>query len=130
MGDAGSTMLGLIIAYLLISASQASTGIAPVTALWMLAVPLMDAVAVLLVRPIRGKSPFSADRIHYHHQLAQKGFSVNGVLVVALALQISLIVVGIAMWRAQVPDHLQLILFLLLFSCYFARLLWYTNPRK
>ena len=130
MGDAGSTMLGLLIAYLLINSSQIESAISPVTALWLLALPLMDAVAVLLVRPLRGKSPFLADRIHYHHQLAEQGFSVNGVLVVSLALQMTLILAGFLMWHVQVPDHLQLILFLILFLCYFGRLLWYTRVSK
>lgn len=130
MGDAGSTMLGLLIAFLLITFSQTQEGILPVTALWILALPLMDAVAVLLVRPLRGKSPFAADRIHYHHQLADKGLSVNSVLVVSLLLQIVLILVGVSLWRAGVAEHLQLLCFLTLFGAYFLRLLWYTRTKE
>lgn len=130
MGDAGSTMLGLLLAYLLIQHSQLKEGIWPVTALWLLALPLIDAVAVLIVRPLRGKSPFAADRIHYHHQLLDRGVSVNGTLIIALVLQSLFIVFGILLLKMRVADHLQLGIFLSIFVCYFASLLWFTRGGK
>jgi UDP-GlcNAc:undecaprenyl-phosphate GlcNAc-1-phosphate transferase len=130
MGDAGSTMLGLLLAYLLIQFSQADSGILPVTALWLLALPLIDAVAVLIVRPMRGRSPFSADRIHYHHQLLDSGMSVNLSLAVALSLQSILILVGIALWRTGMAEHLQLALFLCLFLLYATRLYYFAEKSE
>lgn len=130
MGDAGSTMLGLLLAYLLIDCSQVSTGIWPVTALWLLALPLIDAVAVLIVRPMRGRSPFSADRIHYHHQLLDRGISVNLSLIIALILQSIFILIGIALWRIGLADHLQLVLFLGLFFLYAARLYYFSGKSE
>jgi UDP-GlcNAc:undecaprenyl-phosphate GlcNAc-1-phosphate transferase len=127
MGDAGSTMLGLLMAYLLIGHSQISNGIWPVTALWLLALPLIDAVAVLIVRPLRGRSPFSADRIHYHHQLLDRGISVNLSLIIALVVQSIFVLIGIALWRISFADHLQLALFLGLFSLYAARLYHFSG---
>ena len=129
MGDAGSTMLGLLLAYLLIQESQSNDGIRPVTALWLLALPLIDAVAVLLVRPLRGRSPFTADRIHYHHQLVDRGVSVNTTVAVAVFIQSVLAAVGIWAWKLKVPDHLQLTTFLILFACYFASLIWFTRDK-
>ena len=130
MGDAGSTMLGLLIAYLLIDFSQTAQAIAPVTALWILALPLMDAVAVLIVRPLVGRSPFAADRIHYHHQLADKGLSVNTVIAVSLGAQIILIMIGIGLWGLKIAENIQLALFLGLFSFYFYRLLKYARLER
>lgn len=130
MGDAGSTMLGLLLAYLLIQHSQFKSGIWPVTALWLLALPLIDAVAVLIVRPLRGKSPFAADRIHYHHQLIDRGVSVNATLLIALTVQVLLIILGIVLLHFRVADHLQLAAFLFLFVCYIIRLLWFTRHKK
>ena len=118
MGDAGSTMLGLLIAYLLISYSQAPTGITPVTALWLLAIPLVDAVAVLIARPLLGRSPFSADRMHYHHQLQDIGCSVNKTLIIAVVLQAFMAGVGIVLWKNEVNENLQLSVFLGLFTTY------------
>jgi len=130
MGDAGSTMLGLLLAYLLIQHSQFTDGIWPVTALWLLALPLIDAVAVLLVRPLRGASPFTADRIHYHHQLIDRGVSVNGTLAIALVLQGLLIAFGVFLLQMRVADHIQLAIFLSVFVCYFVSLLWFTRGGK
>ena len=130
MGDAGSTMLGLLLAYVLIQHSQMSNGIWPVTALWLLALPLIDAVAVLIVRPLRGRSPFAADRIHYHHQLLDRGISVNLSLVGALVMQSIFILIGVALWQIRLADHLQLALFLCLFVLYAARLYYFSGKTE
>ena len=130
MGDAGSTTLGLLLAYLLIQHSQLGIGIRPVTALWLLALMLIDAVAVLIVRPLRGKSPFAADRIHYHHQLIDRGISVNATLLIALIAQIAFIALGLLLFKCQVADHLQLSLFLTFFVVYLLQLLWFTRRSK
>jgi len=122
MGDAGSMMLGLLLSFLLISYSQMSSGFMPVTALWLLALPLMDAVAVLLVRPLRGKSPFQADRLHYHHQLQDKGLGVNLTLLLVLLSQVIFIVTGLLLWLNNVNENLQLAFFLCLFLAYAIRL--------
>ncbi len=122
LGDAGSTMLGLLLAYLLIKYSQSPTGFTPVTALWILALPLIDAVAVLVVRPLNGKSPFQADRLHYHHQLIDRGLSVNKVLLIALITQGLFIFIGLWMWQQGVNENIQLILFLILFFVYLTQL--------
>lgn len=128
MGDAGSTLLGLLIAYLLISDSQQpEKHIYPVTALWLLALPLIDTVAVLLVRPLRGQSPFSADRFHYHHLLEAKGLGVNQTLGLVLLLQSVLILVGWIMLEAGVAERYQMMLFLLCFVAYTTYLLRTTK---
>lgn len=120
MGDAGSTTLGLLVAYLLIDATQQVGGtLAPVSALWLLALPLFDAVAVLLIRPLRGKSPFKADRIHYHHLLKDMGLSINQVLLVVLLLQSLLILIGLSFSWFNIAENIQFVLFLFLFLTYF-----------
>ena len=130
MGDAGSTMLGLLLAFLLIENSQVEGGIWPVTALWLLALPLIDAVAVLIVRPIRGRSPFAADRIHYHHQLIDRGLSVNSTIIIALILQSGLAALGLWARNMRIADHLQLMVFLSLFFVYLLSLIWFTRNKS
>jgi len=127
MGDAGSTMLGLLLAYLLIECSQIEQGIKPVTALWLTAIPLIDAVAVLIVRPLRGKSPFAADRIHYHHQLLDRGVSNNHTLLIALGMQVVFVIIGVLALNMNIAEHLQLRAFLSVFGLYFLSLLWFTR---
>lgn len=120
MGDTGSLMLGLILAILLIDNSQGSTRLfPPVTALWLLALPLFDAIAVLILRPLRGKSPFAADRMHYHHLLTDQGVSVNKALIILLFIQTMFISFALLFLYSQVPEYIQFYLFLMLFAGYF-----------
>lgn len=77
MGDAGSMMIGFTVIWLLIGASQTEGNpmIRPVTALWLIAVPLMDMVSIMIRRVKQGKSPFKPDRDHLHHICQRLGFS-------------------------------------------------------
>lgn len=77
MGDAGSMMIGFTVIWLLIGASQAEGNpiIRPVTALWLIAVPLMDMVSIMIRRVKQGKSPFKPDRDHLHHICQRLGLS-------------------------------------------------------
>ena len=78
LGDAGSTLLGFILTYLLIDYSQGSTRVfSPVLAGWILGLPLLDASAVIARRVWEGSSPFRPDRMHLHHRLIDSGMSVN-----------------------------------------------------
>lgn len=131
LGDSGSTLLGLVLAYLLIKYSQGSQALfAPVSALWFLSLPLFDAVAVLLIRPLRGKSPFAADRIHYHHLLLRQGLSVQMVLMLLITLQATSIALGLLLMRWGIPEHQQLWLFLAIFACYLLLLFKLTSSAE
>lgn len=130
LGDAGSTLLGLLLAYFLIKSSQLPhADIAPVTALWLMALPLFDAVAVLLIRPLRGGSPFAADRIHYHHLIQGRGLRVNQTLLVALAIHGLLITAGFILGASATPEYVQLAVFLACFALY-SVYLWQAVKNK
>ena len=76
MGDAGSMMLGFAIVWLLVDLSQGvNRSFAPVTALWIFSVPLIDFFSTICRRIVKKQSPFKPDRGHLHHILIQKGFS-------------------------------------------------------
>ncbi|MBU2223437.1 MAG: UDP-N-acetylglucosamine--undecaprenyl-phosphate N-acetylglucosaminephosphotransferase, partial [Gammaproteobacteria bacterium] len=82
MGDAGSMLIGLSVIWLLIIGSQSSTAsFRPVTALWIIAVPLMDMVAIMIRRVRKGQSPFMADREHLHHIFLRLGLTSRQALV-------------------------------------------------
>lgn len=60
MGDAGSTMIGFTIIWILLETTQGKTHpISPVTALWIIAIPLMDMVAIMY-RRLRKDEPVLA----------------------------------------------------------------------
>ena len=95
LGDAGSTMLGFILAWTLIQASQPLEPLfAPVYALWFLAIPLFDKVNLLFKRPLRGKSPFRPGTDHVQHALLSRGYSAGGVVSILLALSLLFALVG------------------------------------
>ena len=93
LGDSGSTMLGFVLAWLLIESSQNASGkIIPATiALWFIAIPLMDTVFLFIARPLTGKSPFEPGTDHLHHLLELHGISRTKVV---LLLHVAGIVLG------------------------------------
>jgi hypothetical protein len=75
MGDAGSTLLGFMLACMCISASQGTGGnVSPTTTLWLVAIPLYELLWTTVRRLLKGKSPFHPDRAHFHHKLLDAGF--------------------------------------------------------
>ncbi|ENP8446630.1 UDP-N-acetylglucosamine--undecaprenyl-phosphate N-acetylglucosaminephosphotransferase [Vibrio sp. Vb0877] len=83
MGDAGSMMIGFTVIWLLLGVSQVESKplMRPVTALWLIAVPLMDMAAIMIRRIRRGDSPFKPDREHLHHIFQRLGLGPKQTLV-------------------------------------------------
>ncbi len=132
MGDAGSTILGFLFAYLFISLSQGEhRAISPVTALWLFAVPLMDTVGVMIRRIWLGRSPFSADRGHLHHLLIDAGFRMRHAVLILAAIQLLLGAAGLLAHHYGVPDYLSFGAFLGLFIIYAYLIIrpWRAVPR-
>ena len=76
MGDAGSMFIGFTVVWLLVTNTQGqSASFRPVTALWIVAIPLMDMAALIVRRIKKGRSPFHADRDHLHHICQRMGYS-------------------------------------------------------
>jgi len=127
LGDAGSLLVGFLLAWLLIAMTQGETrAMAPVTALWVFALPLFDAVSALARRPLRGRSPFYADRTHYHHYLRDCGLSVNQTLLTSVVAAGALAAVGLVADSRGVPEHVMFYAFLALFVVYFLSM-WYLD---
>jgi UDP-GlcNAc:undecaprenyl-phosphate GlcNAc-1-phosphate transferase len=120
MGDAGSTFLGFTVIWLLLETTQGQPHpISPVTALWIIAIPLMDMVAIMYRRLRKGMSPFSADRQHIHHLIMRAGFTSRQAFVLITAAAMLLAAIGvIAEYTHIVPEWVMLVLFLLAFFLY------------
>ncbi len=127
-GDAGSMSSGLLIAWLLVNGSQAPLHtFLPVSALFWLAVPLVDTVSLMLRRLQKGNSPFKPDQQHLHHLLQRVGFSVTQTLGLILLAVITLHCVGALFHALNVPASVQLLVFLASAICYH---LWVMNAIK
>jgi UDP-GlcNAc:undecaprenyl-phosphate GlcNAc-1-phosphate transferase len=120
MGDAGSMFLGFVLTWLLISLSQGENRvIAPVTALWLFAMPLLDTISLMIRRLLKGRSPFSADREHLHHVLQAAGYSVNQSVLTIHGLALAAALVGVGGLYMKAPDWVMFYGFLGLFALYF-----------
>ena len=85
MGDTGSMIVGFIVAIQAIEFINFNSGVlingskglitAPVLAISILILPLLDTLRVFTVRILNRKSPFTADRNHIHHRLEDLGLS-------------------------------------------------------
>ena len=120
MGDAGSTLIGFTVIWILLETTQGKHHpISPVTALWIVAIPLMDMVAIMYRRLRKGMSPFSPDRQHINHLIMRAGFTSRQALVLITAAAALLAAIGVAAeYTRVVPEWVMLILFLLAFGLY------------
>ncbi len=96
LGDAGSMLIGYLVAWTFIILTQSKQpSIAPVFALWCVAIPLLDMWAVMFKRMRRRLSPFTSDRGHLHHLFLSHGVGSRKALVVILFLAISIVMIGL-----------------------------------
>jgi UDP-GlcNAc:undecaprenyl-phosphate GlcNAc-1-phosphate transferase len=120
MGDAGSTLLGFVLAWFLVHLSQGPEAVmVPMTAVWLLALPLMDTVAVIIRRIRIGHSPFAADRQHLHHLLLGHGLADGRATALLLAMVLMTGAAGVVAHWLGVPEYLQFYAFLALFALYY-----------
>ena len=76
MGDSGSTLIGFTMIWILLLSTQGKGHpMNPVTALWIIAIPLIDMGAIIYRRLRKGKSPFRPDRLHIHHLMVRAGLT-------------------------------------------------------
>lgn len=133
LGDSGSTLLGLILAWLSISALQSdivefNKQVAqPVTMLWVLAIPIMDISSVIMRRILSGISPFKPDRKHIHHALLRMGLSDKKVLLLITGMCVSFGLVGLSLEKNNIPEGVSFILFLCVWFAYYYYLSRFFN---
>ncbi len=120
MGDAGSTLIGFTVIWILLETTQGKTHpISPVTALWIIAIPLMDMVAIMYRRLRKGMSPFAPDRQHIHHLIMRAGFTSRQAFVLITLAAALLASLGVlSEYIHFVPEWVMLILFLFAFLLY------------
>jgi len=74
MGDVGSYFLGFVISMLtLIGSFKSATVMAIALPLTILGLPILDTAWAFTRRILKGKNPFSPDKLHIHHRLMGLG---------------------------------------------------------
>lgn len=117
LGDSGSVTLGFLVTASLVYFSQGENAvIRPVTALWLVTVPLMDMLATMLRRLKHDRKLMEADRSHLHHTLQDLGLGTRQTLVVLLIWATACASLGLAL--EAVPPYLSLFCYFLVFGAH------------
>ncbi|PKF62523.1 undecaprenyl-phosphate alpha-N-acetylglucosaminyl 1-phosphate transferase [Psychromonas sp. psych-6C06] len=125
MGDSGSLFIGFTVIWLLIEGSQREFGpqmdnqIKPVTALWIIAIPLMDMAYTMLRRIRKQQSPFKADREHIHHVCERLGLSSIQTLVLICCIAVVFALIGVIGEIMQLSEMFMFIAFIVTFIGYY-----------
>ncbi|CUS47129.1 MAG: UDP-GlcNAc:undecaprenyl-phosphate GlcNAc-1-phosphate transferase WecA [Idiomarinaceae bacterium HL-53] len=129
MGDAGSMFIGISVVWLFIMATQnqyylpqsttpAEPAIRAVTALWLVAIPVMDMVYVIWRRIWNGQNPVRSDQRHIHHLFRLVGYTHQKTVATMLVAGTVLAAIGIAGEQLLVPEWIMLLAYLLAFLAY------------
>lgn len=113
MGDAGSTLIGFVLAMLCLDLTQgAARAMAPVVVLWLVALPVYELLWTILRRTSRLRSPLSADREHFHHLMLDGGFSVRGAFIFYIVIATGVAAFGAWLSYLGVGERLQFAMFI------------------
>ncbi|MCP4024482.1 MAG: undecaprenyl/decaprenyl-phosphate alpha-N-acetylglucosaminyl 1-phosphate transferase, partial [Desulfobacteraceae bacterium] len=83
MGDAGSQLLGFLSIVFAIVLTQSNTPYSKILSLTIIGFPILDTLTVMIERIIKKRSPFQADKNHFHHRLLRFGFyHTESVLII------------------------------------------------
>ena len=105
LGDSGSMWLGFITAWSLIIFSQGEEALfTPPIALWMVMLPLVDALSTFLTRMRKGTPIFSGDRTHIHHIMLDSGMEKWKVILVLLLASIFFSTLGVLATLYSIED--------------------------
>lgn len=105
MGNSGSAFLGLLLAWAAIRLTHDSVpAVTPALAPWLVALPIMDCLVLIVRRMSEGRSPFDADRCHFHHLLLDRSWRVPSVVIVAALLHLGLGLLGLGLHALGMPD--------------------------
>ncbi|MDA7746237.1 UDP-N-acetylglucosamine--undecaprenyl-phosphate N-acetylglucosaminephosphotransferase [Psychromonas sp.] len=135
MGDAGSMLIGFTVIFLLLVGTQikpnGSEVLRSVTALWLIAVPLMDMTAIMYRRCRRGDSPFKPDREHLHHIFQRIGLTPTQTLLTICSIAFLFAAIGITGEILEVPEAIMFYSFIAVFAVYAALLsnIWAVSKR-
>lgn len=106
MGDAGSTLLGLIVVWFTLSICQGEhRSLSPVAALWFALMPLSDFFSCFVRRVRRGKLPLHPGREHFHYMLMRAGLSGRQALAVLVAFAAFYAALGLIGDNYEVSDR-------------------------
>lgn len=119
MGDTGGLILGLLLSWYAVRlAGTPLSPLRPITAVWIIAIPLLDMGAVMFLRMLQGKSPFSADRQHLHYILLDAGLTVSQVVSLGALTSVLFSVFALTAQASGLPEWSMFLAFVALLLAY------------
>ena len=126
LGDSGSNLIGFWVAWSAVYASQNSYyDMNPITAIWFVAIPLLDCIGLIFSRIKKGISFASAGRDHIHHKLMHM-FSPEFTFIIILVVSLITGFLGIFLQNNFEP-WVSMLLFLIYSAGYFIFAYTYKN---
>lgn len=117
LGDAGSLVLGFGIVWFAVELSQtpynSGRHVPPVVMLWVLGFVLIDLLAVVIRRMMKGRNPLAADRTHLHHILLRLKLSPDAIVWIILVSNALMGLVGVVGWKLGISEQILFLVFLL-----------------
>jgi len=105
LGDAGSMFLGFVLVWFAVDISQSGAkGFYPISAVWILGVPIIDTVYLMVRRILLMRNPFAPDRRHIHHTLIFMGLSETQTLWLLLGKTALFGAIGFFGWYYRAPE--------------------------
>ncbi|MEN6373164.1 MAG: MraY family glycosyltransferase [Smithella sp.] len=92
MGDTGSQLLGFSAGFLSLALTQGDTALSPLLPLIILGFPVLDTITVMSERIAGRRSPFAADKNHFHHKLIRIGFFQTEAVFLIYIIQAFMVV--------------------------------------
>jgi UDP-GlcNAc:undecaprenyl-phosphate GlcNAc-1-phosphate transferase len=106
MGDSGANLLGYLLGVAAVIGSlKTNVVVALVVPLFILAVPFLDTGFVVAKRLKYRRKPWSADATHFHHRMANLGFSPRKTVAYMYGWTLVLAVLAVALRIVPYHDH-------------------------
>jgi UDP-GlcNAc:undecaprenyl-phosphate GlcNAc-1-phosphate transferase len=117
MGDAGSQFLGFSLGALsILLTKQTATPLSTALPLLLIGLPLLDTLIVIVLRLRARRSPFAADRQHFHHRLLALGLDHHEAVIVIYTVQCLLLLLA---WQLRFENDLLIVATFLGFAMLF-----------
>ncbi|MBW3617035.1 MAG: undecaprenyl/decaprenyl-phosphate alpha-N-acetylglucosaminyl 1-phosphate transferase [Proteobacteria bacterium] len=127
MGNSGSALLGLIIAWATFRLTQSPEHpVSPILAPFFVAIPLLDCVTLIARRLGARRSPFHADREHVHHLLLDAGLAPSTIVILLTCVSLLLGLAASAALRMGAPEPALVLVFAVVAAGY----AWFTGSRR
>ena len=129
LGDHGSNLVGFLVAWAAIYASQNTMyDIKPITMIWFVLIPLLDCIGLIFSRSMKGKSWANPGRDHIHHKLMNRYTPEMTLLIIlSLTLFLGLFAIFIDLYYSSLTSTL---LFIVFSSIYYVYAYLYTHNKS